>query len=129
MFATTGPSAEPAPPAAVFYCSRDRSRRASSSAILPSYAGILQADAYDGYNQLYDPDRKPGPDRRGGVLEPRAAQVLRVGRHRRDARRGKKATPISPIALEAVKRIDALFEIEREINGLDADERRLRARS
>jgi hypothetical protein len=32
--------------------------------------------------------------------------------------------PVSPIALEAVKRIDALFAIEREINGLGADERR-----
>jgi hypothetical protein len=30
---------------------------------------------------------------------------------------------ISPIALEAVKRIDALFEIERAINGLSAAER------
>jgi len=35
-----------------------------------------------------------------------------------NARRGKNATPISPIALEAVKRIDALFDIERDINGL-----------
>ena len=32
-------------------------------------------------------------------------------------RRGKRAPPISPLALEAVKRIDALFDIEREING------------
>jgi hypothetical protein len=31
---------------------------------------------------------------------------------------------VSPIALEAVKRIDCLFAIEREINGLSADERR-----
>ena len=30
---------------------------------------------------------------------------------------------ISPIALEAVQRIDALFEIERGINGLSADQR------
>jgi transposase len=30
-----------------------------------------------------------------------------------NARRGKKAAAISPIALEAVKRIDALFDIER----------------
>jgi transposase len=44
-----------------------------------------------------------------------------------NARRGKNAPPISPIALEAVKRIDALFDIEREINGLTAEER-LRAR-
>ena len=40
-----------------------------------------------------------------------------------NARRGKHAAAISPIALEAVKRIDALFEIERGINGLSAEER------
>ena len=38
------------------------------------------------------------------------------------ARQGKNAAPISPIALEAVKRIDAMFEIEREINGVTAEE-------
>ena len=32
-------------------------------------------------------------------------------------RKGKSAKDISPIAFEAVKRIDALFEIERTING------------
>ena len=30
----------------------------------------------------------------------------------------------APIAIEAVKRIDALFDIERAINGFSADERR-----
>jgi hypothetical protein len=38
--------------------------------------------------------------------------------------RRKTAAPISPIALEAVRRIDALFEIERSINGQAADQRR-----
>ncbi len=40
-----------------------------------------------------------------------------------NARRGKNAVAISPVALEAVKRIDALFDIERGINGLSAEER------
>ena len=40
-----------------------------------------------------------------------------------NARRGKNAPAISPVALEAVKRIDALFDIERAINGLRAEER------
>ena len=40
-----------------------------------------------------------------------------------NARRGKNAAAISPVALEAVKRIDALFDIERDINGLSAEER------
>ena len=38
-------------------------------------------------------------------------------------RRGKKAPPISPLALEAVTRIDALFDIERGINGQPAGRR------
>jgi transposase len=32
--------------------------------------------------------------------------------------------PVSPVALAAVKRLDALFEIERAINGRSAEERR-----
>ena len=39
------------------------------------------------------------------------------------ARDEKKGRPVSPIALEAVRRLDALFEIERQINGLSAAER------
>ena len=35
-------------------------------------------------------------------------------------RRGKGAPPISPLALEAVTRIDALFDIERTIRGESA---------
>ena len=35
-----------------------------------------------------------------------------------NARRGKNVAAISPIALEAVKRIDALFDIERAINDM-----------
>ncbi|NYG45438.1 hypothetical protein GGD67_002896 [Bradyrhizobium sp. IAR9] len=42
----------------------------------------------------------------------------------KNAREGRKGKPISPIALEAVRRRDVLFEIERAINGRSADERR-----
>jgi Transposase IS66 family len=37
---------------------------------------------------------------------------------------GKKPPPISPLALEAVRRIDALFDIERRINGQSAERRK-----
>ena len=50
------------PPAAIFYYSRDR-KGEHPQAHLAGYTGILQADAYDGYNKLYLPDRKPGPIR------------------------------------------------------------------
>src|SRR5215831_13161810 len=36
---------------------------------------------------------------------------------------GKKEIPLSPIAIEVVHRIDALFEIERSINGKSVEER------
>ena len=36
---------------------------------------------------------------------------------------GKKEIPLSPIAIEIVRRIDALFAIERSINGKSAEER------
>ncbi len=36
---------------------------------------------------------------------------------------GKKDIPLSPIAVEMMRRIDALFEIERSINGRSAEER------
>ena len=48
------------PPAAMFYYSRDR-RGEHPQAHLALYAGILQADAFSGYNKLYEADRKPGP--------------------------------------------------------------------
>ena len=37
--------------------------------------------------------------------------------------KGAKAAAVSPLALEAVRRIDALFAVERDINGLDAETR------
>jgi hypothetical protein len=41
----------------------------------------------------------------------------------RRAAQGKTPGVISPLALEAVRRIDALFEIERSINGQSAERR------
>ena len=48
------------PPAAVFYYSRDRCGE-HPQAHLIKYSGILQADAYGGYTQLYESGRSPGP--------------------------------------------------------------------
>jgi hypothetical protein len=39
---------------------------------------------------------------------------------------GKKEIPLSPIAIEVVRRIDALFAIERSINGKSPEERAVR---
>ena len=53
------PFGGPAPPAAMFFYSRDRSGE-HPRGHLAKYAGILQADAYSGYSDLYDSARKPG---------------------------------------------------------------------
>ena len=44
----------------MFFYSADRSGQ-HPRRHLADYAGILQADAYAGYNELYLPARKPGP--------------------------------------------------------------------
>jgi hypothetical protein len=65
------------PPAAIFYYSRDR-RGEHLRAHLAGYAGILQADAYGGYNRLYLADRKPGDHRRGRIGADPNPDILQV---------------------------------------------------
>ena len=72
----------------------------------------MQADAYAGFNRLYEAGRKPGP-----IVE--AACWAHAPRKFFDPARIKKA----PIAIEVIKRIDALFVVEREINGLLPEQR------
>jgi transposase len=111
-----------APPAALYYASRDR-RQEHPERHLKDFAGILQADAYSGYNGLYDPGREKGAIVSALCWAHARRQFFELADIAANARRGKHAPAISPIALQAVKRIDALFDIERSINGLSASER------
>src|SRR5689334_4897827 len=105
------PFAGPDPPAAAFFYSRDRGGEHPEQH-LAGYAGLMQADAYAGFNRLYEASRKPAP-----ITE---VACWSHARHNFfDLARLAKA----PIAIEAVKRIDELFAIEREINGLSTQER------
>lgn len=72
----------------------------------------MHADAYSGFKRLYSASRKPGP-----ITE--VACWSHVRHNFFDLARLAKA----PIAIEAVKRIDELFAVEREINGLPSQER------
>ncbi|WP_078706710.1 IS66 family transposase [Consotaella salsifontis] len=108
-----------APPAALFYASRDRSGD-HPERHLAGYGGILQADAYGGYGRLYRPDRSPGPVTEALCWAHSRRKFFELADIAGSARRGKAAAPISPLALEAVTRIDTLFDIERTINGLPA---------
>jgi transposase len=115
-----------APPGAVFCYSRDRAGE-HPKAHLVNYSGIFQADAYSGYGKLYEPGRAPGPiiEAACWVHARRPFFVLAdLAENARRKAEGKKPAVISPLALEAVRRIDALFEIERAINGQSAEQRR-----
>jgi transposase len=116
------PFGGPAPPAAVFYYSRDRGG-AHPQAHLAGYAGVLQADAYGGYGKLYETGRIAEASCWAHARRPFFIMADLESHARRKAE-GKSVPPISPIALDMVRRIDALFEIERGINVLNADQRR-----
>ena len=105
------PFAGPAPPAAIFYYSPDRGGEHPEKH-LTAWSGIMQADAFAGYNGLYSAGREPGP-----IIE------ATCWAHARRKFYDLAELQNSPIAIEAVRRIDELFRIEREINGLPADGR------
>jgi transposase len=100
------------PPAAAYFYSPYR-RGEHPEEHLASWTGLMQADAYAGFNRLYEAGRRPGP-----IVE--AACWAHARRKFFDLARLNKA----PIAIEAAARIDALFAVEREINGLPPDQRR-----
>lgn len=114
------------PPAAMFYYSRDRTAK-HPEAHLQKWKGLFQADAYGGYNGLYSQDRSSGRIYEAACWVHARRPFFAMANLEAVARRksnGKSAPVISPIALEMVNRIDALFDIERGINGKSADERR-----
>ncbi|MGI4946981.1 MAG: IS66 family transposase, partial [Janthinobacterium lividum] len=105
------PFGGPEPPAAVLFYSRDRGGE-HPRGHLARYAGILQADAFAGFNELYLPGRVPRP------ITEAACWV-----HGRRKFFVLADVAKAPIALEAVRRIDLIFDVEREINGLEPGQR------
>ena len=99
-------------PAALYYYSPTRSGEHPEQH-LATYSGLMQADAYAGYNGLYVKGRHPGK-----IIE--AACWAHGRRKFFELADLQKA----PVAIEAVRRIDELFAIEREINGKPSDVRR-----
>lgn len=106
------PFGGPAPPAAIFYFSRDR-RGEHPNRHLAGYSGILQADAYAGFGDLYCAARKPVA----------LTQALCWAHGRRNFFKLAQLAK-APLAIEAVRRIDAIFDLERTINGLSHEQRR-----
>jgi hypothetical protein len=100
------PFGGPDPPSAVFAYSRTREGE-HARRHLTGWGGILQADAFAGFNALYEPSRQPGP-----ITE---AACWAHGRRKFFVLADLAETPL---ALETVRRIDALFDVERTLNGL-----------
>jgi transposase len=118
------PFAGTSPPAAIFYYSPDRGG-AHPGQHLASYAGILQADAYGGYGDLYKSERRPGPIIEAACWSHGRRKFFILADITKTAaeRSQKKHAAWSPLAHEVVRRIDLIFDAERNINGLVADKR------
>lgn len=102
------PAGDPSPPAGWFAYSRDR-RGEHPQRHLAKFRGILQADAFAGFNKLCE---------NGAIQE--APCLARIRRKFYDLMEAHQ----SPIATQAVERIAALYQIEAEIRGRPAEERR-----
>jgi transposase len=102
------PAGSTAAPAVWFAYSPDR-KGEHPQQHLSKFAGILQADAYVGFNKLYE----------GGAIQ-EAPCLAHIRRKFFDLMEAHN----SPIATEAVERIAHLYEIEKEIRGRSPDERR-----
>ncbi|MGN7295369.1 IS66 family transposase [Rhizobium sp. SAFR-030] len=112
-----------APPAAIYYASSDR-RGEHPQKHLAGYGGILQSDCYNGFEPIAVAATKEIPITFAFCHAHARRKFFELADIQKSARdRKRKGKPISPIALEAVKRYDELFEIERQINGLSAEER------
>ncbi len=112
-----------AAPAAIYYASSDR-RGEHPQKHLAEYGGILQSDCYNGFEPLAVAETKTVPIIFAFCHAHSRRKFFALADIQKNARDYKrKGKPISPIALEAVKRYDELFEIERQINGLSAEER------
>lgn len=101
-----------APPAALFHYSPDR-KAEHPARHLAAYGGILQADAYAGFNGLYAERRKPAPLVEAGCWAHGRRKLFDLAE-----------VAQAPLAVEAVRRIDAIFDVERTLNGLPAEQRR-----
>src|ERR1700681_1732759 len=114
------------PAAAAFIYSPDRGAKRPEQH-LTGYSGILQADAYNGFNALYEANRKAGPVTAVGCWAHARRYLFELADVASNARNDSQKV-ISPIAFMAVQKFDAIFALERAIIGKSPDER-LAARS
>jgi len=103
------PAGDSKPPAVWFSYSPDR-KGEHPQRHLAKFTGVLQADAFAGYNRLYQ----------GGAIQ-EAPCMAHIRRKFVDIVKVHQ----SPIATKAIERIAALYRIEKEIKGRPPEERRM----
>ena len=101
----------PALPAVVYFYAEDRKGRHVDEH-LAGFNGVLQVDAYAGYNRLTRHDRAGGPVTLAFCLAHARRKFFEI----------HKATDCS-VAGEALRRIAAIYTIEARIRGTSADNR------
>ena len=111
------PFAGPAPPAALFRYSPDR-RGEHPERHLAGWSGVpFRPTPTRASAALYAADRPPRPVAQALCWAHARRKFFELADIAASARRGPRAPPISPLALEAVRRIDEVFDLERETNG------------
>ncbi len=101
------------PPASLFYYSPDHSAEQLIKH-LTRHGGILQADPYAGLNGLYAAGCQPAP----------LVEVVCCAHGRCKLFELAELSKAS-LAVEAVRRTDAILDRERDLNGLPPEQRRL----
>lgn len=112
-------------PASLFHDSRDR-RGKHPRAHLATWSGILRADTFGGYGELYHDGPALGPVNEAGCFEHakhKLFELADVTAAARETSHGERTGMIYPIALEALQRLDVVLAIERASNGKTASER------
>jgi transposase len=108
------PWGDDAPPAVSYFYSPDR-KGVHPKAHLATFCGVLHADGYAGFRDLYEP-RKPG--------EPPTIVEASCWAHARRKFFDLTTSGTAPIAEETLHRIGELYDIEQAIRGAPPDARK-----
>jgi transposase len=109
------PCGEDTPPAVIYYYSPDRKGERPESH-LSDFSGVLHADAYAGYDNLYISDKNP---------DATISEAACWAHTRRKFYEVTVANNKANIAISVLEQISEIYKVESDIRGLDPDQRLL----
>jgi len=107
------PCGNASPPAVVYYYSEDRKGKRPAEH-LKEFSGVLHADAYPGYDNLYISEKNP---------EATISEAACWAHNRRKFYEVTVANNKANIAISVLEQISEIYKIEADIRGLDPDQR------